>query len=329
MKSPTIKDVAARAGVSSATVSHVVNNTRNVTEGIRNRVNSAIDELSYTPNAMARSFKTGRRNTIGFIAPDISNIFFATAIEEVEVELSKRGYNLIVVNTKENPIRELNHIRTLATGLVDGLIIASTLEDYQDIADILPQRFPHLLFDRGINNCSADQVLMSCATAMRQGVTDLIKSGHTRIGFISGMQRIKTTAERLAAYQLVLREYNIEPDPSLVRYTDSMAKSAKACAKELLDCDCTAIVAANIVLTMDTVNVVQQYHQNTGRMCHILGYSYEDWYSWLPNLKTMVQPTREAGSIAGKQILRRIENPDAPMREIILTSMYSKAPFSR
>ena len=102
----TISDVARLAGVSTATVSHTINSTRYVSEETREKVYRAIAELGYTPDASARSFRTGKKRTIGFIVPDISNKFFSTMIESVENYLSAHGYHLIIANTKENAERE-------------------------------------------------------------------------------------------------------------------------------------------------------------------------------------------------------------------------------
>ena len=116
----TISDVARLAGVSTATVSHTINSTRYVSGETKEKVYRAIAELGYTPDASARSFRTGKKKTIGFIVPDISNKFFATMIESVENYLSAHGYHLIIANTKENPEREETNIRLLSAGLVDG-----------------------------------------------------------------------------------------------------------------------------------------------------------------------------------------------------------------
>ena len=132
----TISDVARLAGVSTATVSHTINSTRYVSGETKEKVYRAIAELGYTPDASARSFRTGKKKTIGFIVPDISNKFFATMIESVENYLSAHGYHLIIANTKENPEREETNIRLLSAGLVDGLLIASTMEDFSIIQPV-------------------------------------------------------------------------------------------------------------------------------------------------------------------------------------------------
>ena len=138
----TISDVARLAGVSTATVSHTINNTRYVSAETKEKVYQAINELGYTPDASARSFRTGKKKTIGFIVPDISNKFFGTMIESVEDYLSAHGYHLIVANTKESKEREENSIRLLTAGLVDGLLVASTMDTLQEFDHLIPTGFP-------------------------------------------------------------------------------------------------------------------------------------------------------------------------------------------
>ena len=112
----SISDVARLAGVSTATVSHTINNTRYVSSETKEKVYQAIAELGYTPDASARSFRTGKKKTVGFIVPDISNKFFGTMIESVENYLSAHGYHLIIANTKEDADREETNIRLLTAG---------------------------------------------------------------------------------------------------------------------------------------------------------------------------------------------------------------------
>ena len=123
MAKARISDVARLAGVSTATVSHVINNTRFVSEATRKRVLQSIAELDYSPNEMARILKTGKKKLIGFIVPDISNEYFSALIEEVERTVASQSYKLIVTNTRENEQNELDSIRALTSGMVDLSLI--------------------------------------------------------------------------------------------------------------------------------------------------------------------------------------------------------------
>ena len=230
----TISDVARLAGVSTATVSHTINNTRYVSSETKEKVYSAIAELGYTPDASARSFRTGKKKTIGFIVPDISNKFFATMIESVENYLSAHGYHLIIANTKENPEREETNIRLLTAGLVDGLLIASTMEDFQRFDDLIPAGFPVVLVNRTFETKKYSSICVSNFQPIYRSVCRLAGKGDTRIGIIGGLPRLSSTRERISAYQQAVVNCGLPQDEALIRYGDSMENSARACLDELL-----------------------------------------------------------------------------------------------
>ncbi|MCC8027854.1 MAG: LacI family transcriptional regulator [Clostridium sp.] len=323
MKKATLKEVAKQAGVSTATVSYVINGSRGVSDESRRKVEAAIHELSYYPNQLARNLKNGKHNTIGFIVPDIANIYFSAIIEEVETVLAINGINLIIANTKETPQNEVNQIRSLSNGLVDGLIIASTISDYSTISDIIPAKFPVVMVDRGICNCPADQVLVSSETAMFQGISELVSNGHTKIGYIAGLRHIYTTEQRIKEFKNALNTVGISPDDDLIQYTTAESSSAQELAYSLLNTGCTAIVAGNNIITMDLVNIALKNLLSNKSEFQILGYSYGEWYSWLPFLKTIEVPTRDVGRLAIRRLLERLESPDISSKEYILTCIYS------
>lgn len=321
MKNPTLKDVAELAGVSTATVSYIINGSRSVSEKSRQKVEKAIEALSYHPNQLARNFKNGKKNSIGFIVPDIANISFSVIIEEIETILAAKGINLIIANTKETPANEIRQIASLSNGLVDGLIIASTLSDYQQIENLIPEHFPVVLIDRGISNCKADQVLISSETAMCQGISDLAACGHKKIGFIAWLENVYTTNQRIIEYQSALETNGLTFDGSLVKYSAPSISTARL-ADGLISQGCTAIVAGNDIITMDLVDLSlkQEFSQKKG--FHILGYSYGDWYTWLPFLRTISMPTRDVGRLAARRLLECTRNPDTPSKEYVLTCSY-------
>ncbi len=322
MKSATISEVASYAGVSTATVSHVINGTRFVSESTTAKVQEAIRALSFTPNVSARSFKTGKKNIIGFITPDISNSIFSTIMDEIEITLQKQAYNLIVTNTKENKSQEINQLRTLSSGLVDGIILASTLEEYSDITDNLPSNFPLVLIDRIPRNSYADSVLLTERNSIQNGVTALIEKGYRHIGYISGLERLSTTQERLQAYQDILQLNGIF-NPELIKYANSLSQSAIRCARELTEAGCDAIIVGNNTMTIDTINYVQNHIANGGNPICILGYNVNELYSWLPCPGYFTYPMREMGRMAGEQMLTRIAHPDAPIQKITITSHFT------
>ena len=171
----TISDVARLAGVSTATVSHTINQTRYVSEETRDKVYAAIRELRYTPDASARSFRTGKKKTIGFVVPDISSKFFGTMIETAEDYLSAHGYHLIVSNSKESMEREENNIRLLTAGLVDGLLVASTMDSFQRFDALIPNGFPVVLVDRVFDTKKYSSVSVSNFQPSYRSVCRLVR----------------------------------------------------------------------------------------------------------------------------------------------------------
>lgn len=319
----SIKEVARLAGVSVATVSHVTNGTRFVSESTRGKVLAAINELQYTPNSLARAFKTGSRDTVGFVVPDIANGYFATLIEEVEDVLQTHGLRLIVSNTREDRFREIDGLRMLSSGVVDGLLLASTLVDFREIAEALPPRFPVVLIDRAVSGATVDTIATDNATAVREGVSALIRRGHRRIGFMASVRHLNTTTERVCAYREALEEHKLAVDEQLIRYLEKLTEPVRPSAEALLELDCTAIVASNNVLTN---KLAAEFDDETWarRGVEILGYRDPARHR---NLHTMAEwleePIGEMGRLAGEAIVRRLSEPESEPRTTVLHAVYS------
>lgn len=321
----TISDVAKLAGVSTATVSHTINSTRYVSGETRDKVYRAIAELGYTPDASARSFRTGKKKTIGFIVPDISNKFFATMIEAVENCLSAHGYHLIIANTKENAEREETNIRLLSAGLVDGLLIASTIEDFSRFESLIPAGFPVVLVDRTFEAKRFPSVSVSNFQPIYRSVCRLAGKGDKRIGIIGGLPRLSSTRERIAAYREAVADCGLLQDEALIRFGNSMENSARACLDELLEQKCDAIVVAQGLMASDTVIYLHEKGLRLGEdidLVTFVDYDSNINHLYSNQMDCIVQPVEELGEAAGEQILQRIESPDAPVFEQVLTSAY-------
>ena len=216
----TISDVARLAGVSTATVSHTINNTRYVSGDTKEKVYQAIRQLGYTPDASARSFRTGKKRTIGFIVPDISNKFFGTIIESAENVLSAEGYHLIIANTKENMEREENTIRLLTAGLVDGLLIASTIDDFARFDSLIPAGFPVVLVDRTFDSQKYSSVSVSNFQPIYRSVCRLAGKGmEENIHYVkAGVGGTPSELGMLRYHRDVCRDGAVEPDIVVVEF---------------------------------------------------------------------------------------------------------------
>ena len=321
----TISDVAKRAGVSTATVSHTINHTRYVSNETKAKVYKAIEALGYTPDASARSFRTGKKKTVGFIVPDISNKFFATMIESVENCLSEHGYHLIIANTKENMEREETNIRLLTAGLVDGLLVASTMDDAERFQSLIPAGFPVVLVDRVFNVKKFPSICVSNFQPIYRSVCRLAGKGDRRIGIIGGLPRLSSTQERISAYQQAVMDCGLPQDDRLICYGDSMEDSARSCLDTLLEQHCDAVIVCQGLMASETIIYLHQKGIQLTRdidLVSFVDYNSNFYQLYADQMDTIIQPVEELGQAAGEQILSRIEQPDAPVFENVLTSTY-------
>ncbi len=315
----SIRDVAAMAGVSTATVSHVLNGTRFVSSETAKKVQDSIDALQYIPNVAARGFRIGKTKTIGFILPDFSNHFFSSLVETVENTLSARGYHLILATSRENLRLELEHLQYFSAGVADGIILASAATDASAIADILPSGYPLTLVDRHPAGLLWDCVTISSEQAIFEAVDYLCKKGHERIGFLSGLPTLSTSVERLNAYKTALRQNGLPFDNEMVQLGNSAVESTKLGTENLIKMGCTAMVVCNGLMTYEA----QQYlgdSRHNGTEIDIIGF--KDDYRLMSGSAFISQPIDELGVRTAQQILNRIENPSSPIKEIVLNSMF-------
>lgn len=321
----TIRDVAKHADVSIATVSHVLNETRYVAPETKERVLNSIKEIGYFPNQVGRMLKTGKRNIIGFIAPDIANPVWANIIDVMESVLSEEGFRLIITNSKEDKERELSNIKILATGIADGLVIASTLTSFDDIKEIVPVNFPMVFLDRVVANCPCDTVISTDYQAVYKGVENFILAGHKKIGIITGLLRLSTSQSRLSAYKDAMNDYMLPVEDGFIQYGNSLSKSSIPLVENLINLGCTAFVVSNNVMVNDVINYLQAKNLEIGEDVCVFGQIENESLRYTSQkMQFMVQPTDELASAAAKQILIRLKEPYSPIKNISFSSRLIK-----
>ena len=321
----TISDVARLAGVSTATVSHTINNTRYVSGETRERVYRAIRELGYTQDASSRGARTGRRETVGFIVPDVSNKFFGTMIEAMERYLAEQGYHLLIANTREDPQREERYLRLLTAGAVDGLLVASTMENFRTFDSLIPTGFPLVLVDRVFEEKKYSSVSVSSFQAIYRSVCRLAARGRKRVGFLGGLPRLSSTQERLSAYLQAVEDCALAREEGLIRCGDSMEKSAARCLEDLLEENCDAVVVCQGLMALETIYYFQKRDIRLSEdldLVSFMDYDSELYDLYASRMDCIIQPVEEIGRSAGEQILKRIHEPEGLIIEKVLTSAY-------
>ncbi|WP_019243324.1 MULTISPECIES: LacI family DNA-binding transcriptional regulator [Bacillus] len=311
-KKPSIKDVAEKSGVSTATVSHVINGTRYVSEEVSNKVKNAMKELQYVPNPIARSLRSQHSHIIGLIIPvkrasDTANLFFMTIAQGIEATLTKNGYKLILCNSYEDVELEQEHIDMFNAQQVDGLIIAPVTEDYTHIQE----QYPIVFIDRKPAAYKGDCVFSNNYQGAYEATDHLIKKGHTKIGFMTGDMNISTGKDRFDGYKQALLDSGIEIQDSYIKFGDVNLETGYQLAKELMEKkEVSALFVANNILTMGAIRYFQDYHVKIPDEMAIIGFDDYEWSMILnPPLTSVKQPAFEMGQKAAEVMLERIHNP--------------------
>ncbi|MBD0380225.1 LacI family DNA-binding transcriptional regulator [Paenibacillus sedimenti] len=317
-----IKQVAEHAGVSIATVSHVINNTRYVSDEIKRKVYEAMEELDYRPNSAARSLRSQKSNTIGLIVPvlpsDTSNFFFMMVAQGIQFTLKQHGYHLLLSNNTTEQIEdEQEQIKLFNSKLIDGLFIASIAEDVSYLNEIVRSNYPVVFIDRKPAGYNGDSVLADGLGGAYEAVKTLIAKGHRRIGLLTGELGITTSNERYEGYQKALADHGIPWDPSIVKVAESNFESGYEGVKALLaEHDITALFIANNVLTMGAMRYIQERRIQIPAELAVIGFDDYDWTQITsPPLTVIRQPSYEIGVKAAEIMLKRIENPSAGSKE--------------
>jgi len=317
----TIKEVAERAGVSTATVSRVITGKDVVSSKRRKRVNRVIKELGFRPNRAARELRIGAEFKIGVVLSDIQNPFFTSCLAGIESVLQSSDYFLILGNSKEDPRIEEMHLNALISEGIGGIILALTSsydECYQYLAD---SEIPIVAIDRECKGLSIDSVVIDNVAASQQGTECLVKLGHRRIGFIGGPLEISTSQDRLKGYKEVLTNLDIPIEEDLIVNGQYHQEGGRSAMEELLNLSDppTALLIANNLMTLGALETL--YLQNIQIPDELAIVAFDDipWNIALQTPLTVIaQPTYQLGEFAAKMLLDRIKNPDQPIQKIML-----------
>ncbi len=325
-----IKDVAKYAGVSTATVSHVINQTRFVRTETRDRVLQAIEELNYQPSAIARGLATNATQTIGLVISDITNPFFTAVARGVEDEINRHGYHTIFCNTDEGAAREDEYLRLLSARQIDGLLIAPTGVYSPRLTRMAEAGLPIVLLDRTAPDIQAPLISVANESGAYQATQYLISLGHQRIGLLLGSKVISTFHDRLNGYKRALAQANIPFDESLVVQADprfhntqpssngsgpmtseNILPNVDEALHQLLDLpeQPSAMFITNNQMTLGMLYALKKRGIHCPENLSIISFDDEDWASiFSPPLTVVRQPTYHLGQAAAQLLMRMIQN---------------------
>lgn len=312
-------DVASRAGVSTSTVSHVLNGTRKVSPASVQAVQQAIQALGYIPNTLARSLARSSTSTIGVAISALSNHYFSETVHAIESECAKHGYMMLFVDTHDDPEQELRVVTALHHRRVDGVILAPS-NDSKALEYLRTNQIPAVLVDR-MMSAQFDQVGVENTQATQALITHLIGHGHRRIGFIAGRTGFSTTDERVAGYKAALQAAGLAFDPQLLVNGGSNTEPARQATVQLLGLDAppTAIMAGNNLMTLGAMHALRDAQLEVPGQMALVGFDDFDWADFfVPRLTLIAQPVNDLGARAVHLLLQRMATPEATPHSVRL-----------
>ena len=316
----TMKDIARIAKVSTSTVSHVINNTRYVSDEIREKIMKVVNELNYTPSAVARSLKVKETKTLGMLVTATSNPFFAEVVSGVEQYCNQHHYNLIISSIDGNEQRLQQNIQTLIQKQVDGLLLMYS-DTRHAMVEQLNLNLPIVVMDWWPTELNADKIYENSEFGAYLATKTLIDQGHKNIAIITGKLDKSLAHNRLVGYQKALQDAHLPINPDWIIESHFDFEGGVEGMKKLLQITPrpTAVFACSDTIAVGVYQVAWQQGLHIPHDISVIGYDNIMLAQYLtPPLTTIHQPKAELGKLAVETLLERIKSPDLEYKTTML-----------
>ena len=310
--SPTIKDVARKANVSIATVSRVLHNLSGYSDKTKQRVNQAIQEIGYQPNAIARGLINKRTQTIGVMFPSVSSYFSSDILHGVEEYANDHNYSVFVCNTDEDGKRTMKYLQVLREKQVDGIIFSSEMlkEEYYEVLQSM--KIPVVLISSKADYASVPYIKVDDMQASYDAVEYLIQKGHREIAMISGAPTdVMAGIPRIKGYQKALKDHDILfKEHYLASGNFGFDEGCMAMEKLVQNApNMTAVFAASDEMAIAAISVAAKHGIKVPEDISIIGYDNLKLAEMVvPALTTVNQPLYDMGKWASEKLISMIEN---------------------
>jgi len=329
----TITQVAAEAGVSTATAGRVLGNYGYTSDDVAAKVRTAARKLGYKPNSLARSLATGKSHTIGVVAADIDNAFYARVLRGIGDVARSRGFGVILTNSDEDLEREKEAVQLLLEKRVDGLIVAPCdVEGSEHLRNLIADGCPAVQIDRAAYDLAADSVTVDNRGSAREAVNHLLKAGYRRIGIIAELEQrhngslqefirqashysaigetLYPSWQRLQGYLDAHQDFGVSVDPDLIRRAGSYSSDAARHETTFLlesPNPPTALFPADGTMSVGTMQAIAHHGIQVPDELSIVCFDDLDWMTFTrPAITTIHQPVHRIGSMAAELLLARI-----------------------
>lgn len=321
---PTIRDVAARAGVALSSVSRVLSGHADVSSRMREKVERAVAELDYQPDFFAQSLRSGSSHTVGFMLRDISNPLFAAVAKYCEERLRSAGYAMLLTSSDAKPDAEAKNLALLRRRRVDGLVVSLVSESAQATRSaLLDITLPVVLVDREVEGLDASAVLCNHAAGVRQAVRALLELGHRRVMLVTGSLDVRSSRERRRAYIEAHEEAALPVIADLMVFGAFEADFAEhEVTRRLEGTNCpTAIVAGGIMTTYGTLRAIRAHDLVPSQDIAVV--ALDEWPLFdvsAPPVASVSRDPAEMGTAAAELILERIDG--RPRRTVVVPTRF-------
>ncbi|MFY0406612.1 LacI family DNA-binding transcriptional regulator [Solicola sp. PLA-1-18] len=318
-RSVTMREVAVHAGVSTKTVSRVVNGEANVSPSVVARVTASLASLDYRPNIAAGSLRRGQTRSIGVLLQDVANDYSAGVLRAIDDVGVREGIAVFVASLDEEPDRERELAASLVSRRVDGLVLMPATDDQSYLGSDLERGLAVVVVDREPCNLGVDAVLTDSFGGARAAVHHLVDHGHRRIGLLVDSAGLWTSDQRRAGYAAALRERGLEVDERLVRVGVRSAEQAARATVDLLGGDAppTALFAGRNVFAEGAVRALRRL--DLTRSVALVGFDDFPLADLLdPGVTVVHQSTGAIGRTAAEYLVGRVRGHDGPPRHTVL-----------
>jgi LacI family transcriptional regulator len=318
----TIKDISQAANVSTATVSHVINNSRYVSEETRLQVLEAVQRLNYQPSAIARGLRTKKTNTLALIIPDITNPYFSDLTRGFQDTADEKGYLVVLCNTDRSLDREKRFLETMWQQRVEGIVLNPSKVTAKDLLQIVKARIPVVMIGSQVEQNDFDKIMVDNVRGGYDAVHYLCGLGHKRIGLVCGLRTTSSSLQRYQGYLEALSKNSLPFDEQLVAEGEITYDGGYQCIRQLLSLSSppTAIFATSDIMALGAKAGIEDAGFRIPADISVIGFDdIPDVSRTRPRLTTIAQPKYQMGQVAAGILFEQIDsNNTLPRRKVIL-----------
>jgi LacI family transcriptional regulator len=303
-------DVALAAGVSTATVSRVLNGKATVNPRLAERVRQAVEATGYLPNSTGRALRRQVSDVWAAIVPDINNPFFTGVLAALEGVAVRNGYSLMLFNTDEKLDQERRYVAAAVAQRMAGVVMAADSERESDLSLILQAGIPLVLFDRRLRGYEGDAVFVDNVAAGQKVAHHLVKQGYRNIACIAGPPDVSTTEDRLEGLRQGLAEAGLGIRPDHLRRSNLKFEGGEVALRSLMTADSVpdAVYVANGPVTAGAYRAAQELGLHLPQDLALVGTDDDQWTRMVrPAVTVVAQPVARIGLLAGECLAARAQ----------------------